>query len=105
MIQVKERWGNNCFSLEAEGHANAERNEDGRDLVCCAVATIMTTLANSCTKLKCVDTHYAPKSGYGKVFVMADDEHRDVVEARFRMALDGLTVLAMQYPESIKIGG
>ena len=103
MIEVKARWGNNCFSLEAEGHANAERNEDGRDLVCCAVATIMTTLANSCTKMEGADTHYAPKSGHGKVFVMADDEHRDGVEARFQMALDGLTVLAMQYPESIKI--
>lgn len=104
MISVKAYFGKYVFSLLAEGHANAERNEDGRDLVCCAVATIMTTLANSCTKLEGVKTHYAPKSGYGKVFVMADDEHRDGVEARFQMALDGLSVLAMQYPESIQMG-
>ena len=105
MIQVKAYFGHNVFSLLAEGHANAERNEDGRDLVCCAVSTIMTTLANSCTKLADVKTHYAPKSGYGKVYVTAPTHQRDAVEARFQMALDGLAVLAMQYPESIKIGG
>ena len=105
MIHAKVTYGRGgAFSLTAEGHAHAARNENGRDLVCCAVSTIFGTLANSCTQLDGVNTTYHNKPGYGHIVVTGVPENLwGVVDARFQMAADGLAVLAIQYPDSIRV--
>lgn len=105
MINIEATLGEDAaFSLTAEGHAHADRNEHDHDLVCCAVSTILCTLANSCVQLDDVNTVYHSKPGYGHVMVTNVTEALwGEVESRFRMALDGLEVLAMQYPACIKM--
>lgn len=110
MIHIKVNMGYlNVFMLTAEGHANAERNEDGRDLVCCAVATIFGTLANSCKRLSYVETEYISQSGYGCVKVTGLDHSTEdewqQINARFQMAVDGLEAMAVQYPQCLWIAG
>jgi len=105
MINIEASIGvDHVFTLTAEGHAHADRNENDHDLVCCAVSTIICTLANSCAQMEDVNTVYHSKHGYGHVNVTSvpEDLWGEIV-SRFQMAVDGLTVLALQYPDSIKI--
>lgn len=92
------------FSLTAEGHANADRNEDGRDLVCCAVSTVMGMLANSCARIEDVNTVYHSRSGYAHVAVCSIPvDLWAEINSRFQMVLDGLEALAEQYPECLTV--
>lgn len=105
MISVKADISDGtCFSIYIEGHAKAERNEYDHDLVCCAVSTIVGTLANSCLLIDDVHTMHHGGKGHALVTVAGvPEELWAEINARFQMALDGLTALAEQYPNSIKI--
>lgn len=104
MITITANLGRDeVFSLTADGHAHGQRNENDHDLVCCAASTLLCTLANSCAQLDDVNVTYHARSGYGHVLVNNCEELWDEVSSRFRMALDGLEGLAMQYPQSIRI--
>lgn len=90
--------------ISASGHAHAARNENDHDLVCCAVSTLLGTLANSCAQIEDVNVIYQTSSGNGLVTVVnIPVDLWAEIASRFRMAMDGLEVLAMQYPQSIKI--
>lgn len=93
----------NSFTVVASGHANAKRNEDGRDLVCCAVATIMTTLANSCAQIKGPATVYHTQSGLAELTVTNVMAAPDEVKPRLQMMVDGFRVLEQQYPQNIRM--
>lgn len=105
MIKIfASQYKNQAFVLSAQGHAGAERNAQDHDLVCCAVSTLMGTLANSCAQLKQVKTVYRQSSG--DALLRVKDVPQDMkmeVNIRFRMALDGLQALAIQYPECVRV--
>lgn len=105
MIRVEAIMGTDGdFSLTAEGHAQADRNEDGRDLVCCAVSTVMGMLANSCALIEDVRTVYHSRSGYGQVTVTGiPDDLWAEINSRFQMAVDGLEALSVQYPKCLAV--
>lgn len=103
MITVRSGYGCVTRWIEASGHANAPRSEDGRDLVCCAVSTLMCALANSLAKLDALMTTYDHSSGYARVAVTGRDARSIAVEARMAVVMDGLEALAKQYPQSIDI--
>lgn len=103
MIIIDAQMKSDYFALTADGHANAARNDDGRDLVCCAVSTIMGTLANSCALIDDVSTMYTTRSGYAHIFVNNCGELWCEVCSRFQMAVDGLNALAAQYPQSLRV--
>lgn len=105
MINIEAELGEDkVFYLMASGHANAERNEDGRDLVCCAVSTIMGVLANSCALIEEVRTVYHSRSGHAQVSVTdVPEKLRAEINSRFQMAVDGLEALAVQYPQCLWI--
>lgn len=106
MITITANLGRDeVFSLTADGHANGQRNENDHDLVCCAASTILCMLANSCARLEDVNVTYHQRSGYGHVLVNNCEELWGEVSSRFRMALDGLEGLAMQYPQCLRIVG
>lgn len=105
MIKIHASLGNDeAFCLSAEGHAGAGRNEYDHDLVCCAVSTLMGTLANSCALIDGVNTVYHSTKGNALVTVtnITDDIWPEIA-SRFRMAMDGLQGLAIQYPNSLKV--
>lgn len=92
------------FSLYVEGHAQAERNDNDHDLVCCAVSTIVGALACSCMKIEDVNT--TQHGGKGHAMVTVTGVHEEMwseINARYQMALDALESLAAQYPRSLTI--
>lgn len=93
----------NSFTVVASGHANAKRNEDGRDLVCCAISTLMCTLANSCAQIKGPATVYHTQSGMAELTVTNVMAAPDEVKPRLQMLIDGFRVLEQQYPQNIRM--
>lgn len=93
----------NSVTITASGHANAPRNEDGRDLVCCAIATLMGALANSCAQIKGPATVYHTQSGLAELTVTNIMTAPDEIRPRLQMLIDGLSVLEVQYPQNIRM--
>lgn len=103
MIVINAELGKDlAFTITADGHAHAQRNEEDHDLVCCAVSTIMCTLATSCANID-VNTVYHAGHGHATVTVTDCMELWREVSARFQMAVDGLIALEHQYPQSIRM--
>ena len=89
----------------SDGHANAPRNKDNRDLVCCAISALMCAAANSLARVEGprVMYHTKPGSGFAKLVVHGADTAPDEVWPRVQMLIDGLEVLGLQYPQSIRM--
>lgn len=105
MIEIKVEWKKEPFVLTVTGHADATRNVDGHDLVCCAVSTIAQTLGISCASLPFVSTRYhsIKADGFEQILVTGTEAHWDELVPRFQMAIEGLTVLALQYPQHVHL--
>lgn len=99
---VKRR---DMVDIVADGHANAPRNEDGRDLVCCAISTLMCAAANSLARVEGprVMYHTLPETGHAELMVKGVDNAPGEVWPRVQMLIDGLDVLSTQYPQSIRM--
>ncbi len=93
----------NSFTVVAAGHANAPRTEDGRDLVCCAISTLMCTLANSCAQIKGPSTMYHTQTGLAELTVTNIMTAPDEVRPRLQMLIDGFSVLEAQYPQNLRM--
>lgn len=92
-----------AYMLTADGHAGADRNEQDHDLVCAAISAIIQTLAISCAQIDEVSTVYHTSAGHATVCVTNYDELEGEIQARFRMALDGLEALQRQYPQHVSV--
>lgn len=105
MISIYAQMGRDeTFCVSAHGHAKAARNEEDHDLVCCAVSTILCMLANSCALIGDVNTVYHASSGNALVTVTGiPDDLWAEINARFQMAVDGLTGLSIQYPQNLQV--
>lgn len=105
MIKIVIRWKDEPFTLTARGHAKAPRNAEGHDLVCCAVSTIIQTLGISCANVYGVNTvyHKIKADGFEEILATGTEAHWDELVPRFQMAIDGLTVLANQYPQNVSL--
>lgn len=93
----------NRFTIIADGHAYAPRNEDGRDLVCCSISCLLTALANSCAQIDGVQTIYKTTSGRAELYVSNTLVDPAGIDGRLQMAVDGLMGLAQQYPQSVRM--
>lgn len=80
------------LKLLATGHAGAGKK--GEDLVCCAVSTLLCTLAAELSRLGCGDAA-ALASGYAAFSVPMK------AASAFSFAATGLRLLAAQYPQYI----
>lgn len=94
--------------IYAYGHSNAPRNEQDNDLVCCAVSTLMCTLAREVEKhWLSGNTKAYPlvelKAGDSIVYCEPTRRAKKVVEETFSTIANGFRGLAEQYPDYIKI--
>lgn len=101
MMDIRICFGNR--TVIATGHANAPRNEDGRDLVCCAVSTLVQTLIFTCQELPGTLVYHTVAPGDVYIKVSEPDSATDGVKHRLRMLQDGLEHLEKQYPELIRV--
>lgn len=90
------------YGLAVSGHAGAQQNAEGHDLVCCAVSTLMQTLLYTASKAGHMLDHEA-EDGYMRVAITPGERFtRDLME-KFRTVEDGIEMLAQAYPECIEI--
>lgn len=99
VIEFKE------YGIEAHGHSNAPRVNDS-DLVCCAVSTLVCTLAYSVQKwwddgklqkLPVIDTD----AGNAVIYFEPKQKYKNEIRAAFDVIKSGLTQLSKQYGDYI----
>ena len=101
MIKVNYVVSNNLIkSLSIKGHAFYDTY--GKDIVCAAVSSIVTTTINDILALTEDKIKYDTQDGNVLITVVSDNE---VVEKLLNVMLNMLKELASDYPKNIKIGG
>ena len=86
--------------LSIKGHADYDTL--GKDIVCAAVSSIVTTTINDILALTEDKIKYDTQDGNVLITVVSDNE---VVEKLLNVMLNMLKELASDYPKNIKIGG
>ena len=101
MIKVNYVVSNNLIkSVSIKGHAFYDTY--GKDIVCAAVSSIVTTTINDILALTEDEIKYDTQDGNVLITVVSDNE---VVEKLLNVMLNMLKELASDYPKNIKIGG
>ena len=85
-----------------DGHANAERNEEGHDLVCAAASHAVQAFAYGAQRYGGVEKDFA--SGHARVKIVPQ-ENRVIEDAKRLMyyLLDSLHLLEHRYPDCIQV--
>ncbi len=93
------------FHISAKGHARACRDENGNDLVCCAVSTLLQALVCSCAKVEGIKVTSTQEEGFIHISLGGESEEDVVMEAlpRYTMVTDALEALSAQYPQCLEI--
>ena len=86
--------------VSIKGHADYDTL--GKDIVCAAVSSIVTTTINDILALTEDKIKYDTQDGNVLITVVSDNE---VVEKLLNVMLNMLKELATDYPQNIKIGG
>ena len=86
--------------VSIKGHADYDTL--GKDIVCAAVSSIVTTTINDILALTEDKIKYDTQDGNVLITVVSDNE---VVEKLLNVMLNMLKELASDYPKNIKIGG
>ena len=101
MIKVNYVVSNNLIkSVSIKGHAFYDTY--GKDIVCAAVSSIVTTTINDILALTEDKIKYDTQDGNVLITVVSDNE---VVEKLLNVMLNMLKELASDYSKNIKIGG
>lgn len=101
MIKVNYVVSNNLIKrVSIKGHAFYDTY--GKDIVCAAVSSIVTTTINDILALTEDKIKYDTQDGNVLITVVSDNE---VVEKLLNVMLNMLKELASDYPKNIKIGG
>ncbi len=86
--------------LSIKGHADYDTL--GKDIVCAAVSSIVTTTINNIIALEENTIKYDTKEGNVCITVLRNS---DVTNKLLNVLIDMLKELATDYPQNIKIGG
>ena len=86
--------------LSIKGHADYDTL--GKDIVCAAVSSIVTTTINNIIVLEENTIKYDTKEGNVYITVLRNS---DVTNKLLNVLIDMLKELATDYPQNIKIGG
>lgn len=104
MIEVKINRAD--LSIHMRGHAGAMQ-ENGIDAVCAAASMILFTLIYSASKdmkdYKLMNVDSWTEKGNAYVKLHTTQKSRDRAQAKYDMACDGLEMLSIKYPGSIKV--
>ena len=87
-------------SISINGHANYDYA--GKDIVCAAVSSIVTTTINNIIALEENTIKYDTKEGNVCITVLRNSK---VTDKLLNVMLNMLKELATDYPQNIKIGG
>lgn len=85
--------------IKISGHANFA--EFGKDIVCAAVSSIVTTTINNILSLDNKAIKYEDNDGY----ILITNEDNEIADKLLNNMLGMLNELAEDYPKNIKIGG
>ena len=99
MININYKKDKIIKEIKISGHANFD--EFGKDIVCAAVSTMVTTTINNILTLDDKAIKYIDKDGY----ILITNEDSEVANKLLNNMLDMLKELANDYPKNIKIGG
>ena len=88
------RTNNKYFNISVEGHANYA--EKGKDIVCCAVSTLMQFVAELLTE----NVETIESEGYISIFIGTANFWTETVIA---MTVRFLYEIATQYPEHLEV--
>ena len=104
MTKIRMDWKN--LKMELDGHAGSAPY--GRDLVCCAVSTLSQTLIYALEDLQKngkTDVDWTGNQKQGYMLIEADPRrnHEAEVQHYFRFAVEGLRMLAEEYPQFIEL--
>ena len=99
MISINYKKDKIIKEIKISGHANFD--EFGKDIVCAAVSTMVTTTINNILTLDDKAIKYIDKDGY----ILITNEDSEVANKLLSNMLDMLKELANDYPKNIKIGG
>ena len=86
--------------ITATGHARYA--QQGKDIVCAAVSSIVTTTINNVIALEDDTIKYDTKEGNVCITVLRNSK---VTDKLLNVLIDMLKELAIDYPQNIKIGG
>ena len=85
--------------IKISGHSNFA--EFGKDIVCAAVSSIVTTTINNILSLDNKAIKYEDNDGY----ILITNEDNEIADKLLNNMLSMLNELAEDYPKNIKIGG
>lgn len=101
MIMVQaDRLG---MELTMTGHACAEHNGEGHDLVCCAASVLVQSLAYYAQRKDCIEVDGHFRKGDARVKLRPFGGHYCEARTAFAVTLSGLEMLAAAYPQHISI--
>ena len=98
MIKVNVLVKNNIQQIELIGHANY--NEYGKDIVCSAASSIVTTTVNA---ILMFDKDYITYQALKDKFIIIINSYNDIVDKLITNMLNLLKELEKDYPKNIKI--
>lgn len=99
MINVKIEMQH--MHLSMHGHADAEKNDSGHDLVCCAASTLILTLLHSTRGTAEIDGSL--DKGEADIRLHPHAGQGFSCLHKLEMTVDGLRMLAAKYPEHISV--
>lgn len=99
MINISYKKDNIIKEVKISGHANFEIF--GKDIVCAAVSSIVTTTINNILTLDSDAIKYVDEDGY----ILITNMDSDIANKLLNTMLNMLSDLAKDYPKNIKIGG
>ncbi len=100
MINIEIRHGCPMY-VKANGHATGAGPE-GNNLVCCAISTLMFTMASAAEELD-INAAAEMDKGYAKITMDPSGEDYETACVLFKTITTGLRALAKQAPEYILI--
>lgn len=99
MINVSYKKEKLINEVKISGHANY--NKFGKDIVCAAVSSVVTTTVNDILTLDDKAITYADKDGY----ILITNRDSELADKLLNTMIVMLGDIADDYPKNIKIGG
>ena len=100
----KEIKGKKTYSFRLTVHGHAKSDEKGKDLVCCAVTTLVGTLFASLEENEITyDSELDEVAGYADLTVEVGVDQMPTVYIMYMTIMIGLIQVADEYPEYVSI--
>lgn len=99
MIKIQiSRHGDLIDSISIKGHAGYDEN--GKDIVCASVSSIVITTVNAIVRVDESSIKYQENDGFVDIQIL---KHTDITDTLIRNMIDLLENLELQYSKNVKI--